>query len=656
MTASPFDVTEVCQPRDVPPVRVHDGDCVIGSAAMRHRPSLFTSAFLLLSSLFLVLEGCATGIDAEVADSGTPAVDGASQPDVSFRMDAFSQPDVSARPDVTFQPDVFSPPDVVSPPDVFSQADVSSADVGTPADAAPDAVEASTVFSPVTIYAVKTGVVAKGAAVEIVDALVTGKGSDGFFVQTKQGDVGYAGSDHSGLFVFAGASSAVLSTTTVGARVTIDGVVDSSAGEVELDSLARVTVTAAGPEAAPVPVAVAYADIATGGTRASTLEGVIVQVGAGQVSSLDVATGAFTLAPGSLPDASVADASATALVVDDYLFKDDAAVGEGFASVTGIVALRQSISNLEPRSASDFVPGAPAMLSVSPAMTFARLGDGVTPASTLPTPLTVTLTNAWTADTVVAVASSDSTSLSVPASVTVPAGAISTTVPVIAKAQAADVKLTFTLGLEALTADVRVLSPTESPTAVTLTPVILTLLPNAAAPLVVSFDIPPTVDTGVALHVVPTNAGTLPGMVTVLANTLSTTFMYTDSGNTTAAAIEATFGMSTATTNVTIAADQLHLVINEVDYDQPGTDSAEYVEIYNPSIEARTLVGVSLILVNGANNMVYDTVDLSSLGSLASHGYVVIAGAHVTVQGSGIHFSPTSPPWTTNAIQNGNPE
>ena len=373
------------------------------------------------------------------------------------------------------------------------------------------------------------------------------------------------------------------------------------------------------------------------------------------MSSVDAATGAFTLLDASPLDASMVDASVRSLVVDDYLFKEVAAVGEGFASVTGILARRQSISNLEPRGASDFVAGTPAILSVSPAMSFARIGDGVTPASTLPMPLTVTLTNVWTTDTVVAVASSDSTSLAVPASVTVPAGAISATLPVIAKAQAADVKLTFTLGLEASTADVRVLSPTEAPTAVTLTPPTLTLLPNATAPLVASLDIPPTVDTIVALQVSPANAGTLPATVTVLADTLSTTFTYTDSGNTTAATIDATFGTSAAVTNVTIA-DDLHLVINEVDYDQPGNDTAEYVELYNPSVVARTLVGVSLILVNGANNAVYDTVDLSSLGSLASHGYVVIAGSHVTVQGSGVHFSPTSPAWTSNAVQNGNPD
>ena len=40
--------------------------------------------------------------------------------------------------------------------------------------------------------------------VHVANALVTGKGTNGFFVQVKEGDTGYAGPDNSGLFVFTG--------------------------------------------------------------------------------------------------------------------------------------------------------------------------------------------------------------------------------------------------------------------------------------------------------------------------------------------------------------------------------------------------------------------------------------------------------------------
>jgi len=96
-----------------------------------------------------------------------------------------------------------------------------------------------------------------------------------------------------------------------------------------------------------------------------------------------------------------------------------------------------------------------------------------------------------------------------------------------------------------------------------------------------------------------------------------------------------------------------HLVINEVDYDNIGTDNTEYVEIFNPSGAAISLAGKTLYLVNGANSEVYATVDLSTATSLPSHGYLVIAGAGVTVPASALKIDPG---WTHDAIQNGAPD
>ena len=44
---------------------------------------------------------------------------------------------------------------------------------------------------------------------------------------------------------------------------------------------------------------------------------------------------------------------------------------------------------------------------------------------------------------------------------------------------------------------------------------------------------------------------------------------------------------------------EMALVINEIDYDQPGTDSAEFVEIYNAGGNAVSLDGLTLEFVNG---------------------------------------------------------
>ncbi|MEO8699156.1 MAG: lamin tail domain-containing protein [Kofleriaceae bacterium] len=94
------------------------------------------------------------------------------------------------------------------------------------------------------------------------------------------------------------------------------------------------------------------------------------------------------------------------------------------------------------------------------------------------------------------------------------------------------------------------------------------------------------------------------------------------------------------------------IVINEVDYDQVGTDTAEFIELYNPGGGAVSLAGLQVVLVNGATGAVYDTIDLAPAGSLAPDRYLVIAGPSVSVPG-GVKLDPV---WSQDQIQNGAPD
>jgi len=96
-----------------------------------------------------------------------------------------------------------------------------------------------------------------------------------------------------------------------------------------------------------------------------------------------------------------------------------------------------------------------------------------------------------------------------------------------------------------------------------------------------------------------------------------------------------------------------HPVINEVDYDQINSDTAEYVELFNPSGSPASLAGLQLVLVNGATNTVYDAIDLSPSGSLAGGQYLVIAGPGVTVPPRALKIDPV---WTQDQVQNGAPD
>ncbi len=93
------------------------------------------------------------------------------------------------------------------------------------------------------------------------------------------------------------------------------------------------------------------------------------------------------------------------------------------------------------------------------------------------------------------------------------------------------------------------------------------------------------------------------------------------------------------------------LFINEIDYDQPGTDAAEFVEIAGP---AGTYDNVVLELVNGYNETIYRTADLGSITlSDESDGYGFYVVGAATVEN--VDLTPGDWP-SENIIQNGSPD
>ena len=104
--------------------------------------------------------------------------------------------------------------------------------------------------------------------------------------------------------------------------------------------------------------------------------------------------------------------------------------------------------------------------------------------------------------------------------------------------------------------------------------------------------------------------------------------------------------------NQAVPAPLPNLVINEIDYDQPSTDTAEFIEIKNTGATAVDLDPYSLVLVNGNGGgaAVYQTIDLPSF-SLAAGGYYVVCGDASQVINCNLDVSPDS-----NLIQNGSPD
>lgn len=493
-----------------------------------------------------------------------------------------------------------------------------------------------------TIYAVKKGTIPVDAYVTISNALVTGKGSNGFFIQVKETDQGYVNADFSGLFVFT-SQAGYLEAAQVGGRVNVEGQMTNFFGQLEVANVVTVTRVGTSTEPPPAPTMAAIGEIGVGGSRATALESVIVTTGTSTVTAVNTGAGEFT-----------ATAAALNLIVDDFLFVNPTmpGVAQSYATLTGILAYRNNAPKLEPRNADDLNPIA-RLASVSTTPAFIRVGES---ANTFPSALTVRLTMPVRTPTVVTVTSADPASLAVE-NVTIPAGQISAPIPVTGVAAAASVALTVTLEGQTFTSNVRVLGAAEVPTSMSLTPATSTVAPNGNVTFTVSVDLPaPVGGVAVTLSASPAT-GTLPATVTIPANQLAVTAIHT--GLTESTTVTATSALGTASAQVTVSSTPAgSLVINEVDYDQTANpDSQEYVEIFNGTSSPVSLANLALVFVNGSNSNEYKRADISAAngGMLPAGGYLVIGVSSIPVMGAGILYTP--PMWgTTDIIQNGAPD
>src|SRR6185503_12373070 len=94
------------------------------------------------------------------------------------------------------------------------------------------------------------------------------------------------------------------------------------------------------------------------------------------------------------------------------------------------------------------------------------------------------------------------------------------------------------------------------------------------------------------------------------------------------------------------------LVVNEVDYDQAGTDTSEFLEIRNNATTSVNLDPYAVRLVNGANggNAVYLNFDLPSV-DLAPGGHYVVCGDVAAVTNCNLDIGNAQ-----DLIQNGAPD
>ncbi len=99
-----------------------------------------------------------------------------------------------------------------------------------------------------------------------------------------------------------------------------------------------------------------------------------------------------------------------------------------------------------------------------------------------------------------------------------------------------------------------------------------------------------------------------------------------------------------------------NIVINEIDYDQPSSDTGEFVELLNTSSVPIDLGDLVLIGVNGKNSKEYMRVDLSAAGTTLEPGQYLVVGTSSALFGVPDTELTVKLPKASNNIQNGAPD
>jgi cysteine-rich repeat protein len=245
---------------------------------------------------------------------------------------------------------------------------------GDACDACPTVANPGAQACWTSIYDIKTKTSLQGQLVGVQNAIVTSlvwtgaagaRKTQGYFVQIKPGDTGYTNADNSGVFVFGATTDAAGKSLVVGSRIDLNPTsVTTFHGEIELTGGTPVIKNLGAPEAGPAPVVVTAAEVATGGAKASTLEGVLVQVQNVTVTDPAPAAAGGDTAPTN------EFAVTSMLRIDDFgsspLPYAMPAIDDNFASLTGVLAFRNANTKIGPRSGTDIVLGPPHLVSLGP--------------------------------------------------------------------------------------------------------------------------------------------------------------------------------------------------------------------------------------------------------------------------------------------------
>ena len=473
--------------------------------------------------------------------------------------------------------------------------------IGDACDVCPDYTEANG-YCLTTIYDVKQATIPEGTQITIEDAVITAvRDGQGAFIQMTGDNPGYIDEDYSGVYVY---MPGVDPLPVRGDRVTVKGVTSNYYGQLQISNVFDVAISGSNN---PLPSSVIIADaseIATGGSRADALEGVLVSVENVSVTEVN-----------PTPDPSDADPNNEFVVtgglrVNDYLFTYTLPnVSDTFTRLTGILHFGNSDSKLEPRDISDMGP--PSLAQFSP--------DSIFLESALTADVNVTLTAPAETDTTVTLVYAGE--VTGPTDVTVLTGqtqAAATLTGGNASTTLATVTASYD-GLDQIL-NIRVFDSAEVRTIESLDPATQTVTTGGTGMLTITLDLPAEGNTDVALSVNGDLGLPLNDLVTVLDGERSADFIVTGGA-----------AIGTQTVIATLGASMFSADVEVSDVPMPGLIFSEYVEggSFNKAVELYNGTNADFDLsqceILRYNNGGTTSTSYALTGTLASSATFVVA-------------------------------
>ena len=463
---------------------------------------------------------------------------------------------------------------------------------------------------PVLVYDIKQETVPLGSPVVLENMLVTAVGDSGYFLQLDDGQPGYTGPDWSGIYVYTGSGA----KPNRGDRITAEGSATEFFDQIQLDVGSYTVQSSGNPD--PNPVIVTPAEVATGGSRAWELEGVVVAVNNVTVTEVQPSAGPGDADP---TDEYVLD---NELRVNDllYLTSPFPTVGESFGYIGGVLRFANGDSKLEPRDDYDVLSGDASLATLSPVSV--SIEEGVTD----DTLLTVGLSRPAGAATTIDLDCTPANRVSCPSTVTIGVGEQFAGVELTGvNANTTPGQVEATLDGVSLTADVLVYDNGTTREVAGFEPTTLDVSTNGTASAMVVLTVPAeTGGTSVDLSV---NNGlvSVPASVTVPAGQLSASFDV-DAGATAGdATVTADLGSSSVDLDVTVNDGWSGTGLVFSQYLEPTTGNNKYVEITN--------IDSSSIDLSNCNVRKY-TNGATSGTSIALSGTLAPGGVHLVCHSS----------------------